>query len=292
MNRLSLSTREETDAVKSEISKWLKEHEFVKSDLVFSEIVDHPRLMAKYRAAQQYSTKNFLNDHDKLHALNVTSLTLKTFEILKDEMSLRRPPFFGFYIEQSCRSHIKNPSYLLINDLICICLILSSYCHDMYKFLREHSSGAAYQISSIAEEVLPQIVRPKTIDVIEDIITTSQRCLQKHSGTTKADTAEEGLVMLGDVLDNDVGRIRRLEPKEVVVKDEKPHEYYGCKNILHPIRVKKGVDKKIDIIATLKNDAGWYIIKEIYKVVINSGFCNLISLFAIHPDYEAKIMVL
>ena len=291
---VSQSREDEITNIANEILGKLRDRRFMKSFIIFEKLITNSYINAFYEEAEFYSERNYLNRHDKLHALRVTLFALKVYEMLSDEMSLRHPfvsgvrPMYGFSILARCQLDPKI-RHETADDLTCTCIIFSSFCHDMFKYMDHHNLLAAGQILSIGEDILKNIMTPETIDIVPEILLVKiQKCVAKHGGKSKADSAEEGIVMLSDVLDNDESRIVEASPVEVVLNDPEPVEYFSCKSIRHPMEVKKGMIRKIKITVTLKGDAGWHHVRELYEVTENSGLSNLISLFVNHPDLPGE----
>ena len=122
-----------------------------------------------------------------------------------------------------------------------------------------HGLAAAIYTNNIAQEILPYLMTPETNEIGFHMLQAHiTKCIIKHSGEFEADSAEEGIVMLADVLDNTEIRIKDAPPHEIVINDPKPIEYFSCKNISNPIEITRGDVKKVNIIVNLKGDAGWH----------------------------------
>lgn len=288
----------EISNVINEIIEILRRNEFVISRLVFEELITNYYINESYAQSQLHSEMKYINRHDKLHALNVTLFSIKLYELLKNENSLRllssrrRRSEFGFSILARC---LRDPaiSINMAEDLTCTSIVFSSYCHDIFKYMGgRHNLSAAIYVPNIAQCIIPHILSPETIELgYEMLLIKIQSAIEKHDGNVRADFAEEGIVMLADILDNDENRIIESDLKDVIIHDKKPIEYFSCKNITHPIIISEGVEKRVNVIVNLKGDAGWHHVREMYNVLNLSGLINLISLVIFHPEFERKIVL-
>lgn len=296
----NLAQNEKNSKVINDICSQLKELEFLSSHLAFEKLIKNQYIDSMYEYCAKDSLNRSINRHDKLHALTVTLNSLKIFKILKDETSLRRlqNPFtgkdaFGFYLLNAL-PRLYNIDVELAEDFCCTSILIASYCHDIFRFMtKDHQVGAALLVQNIVKDTLPSLMNPKlTMQIgFEGFMPTIHGSVLRHEGNEEALSAEEGLIMISDVIDNDEERINVTSLKDVILNDQKPIEYFSCKNIYHPVDISRGKrEKKVDLTVRLKGDAGWHHVKQMLNVLSNSGLESYISINVKTPEENEKII--
>jgi len=287
------------EKIRNETSRLLKELGYITTNIAYEKMVENPYLEGLYENCARDSCNRHINRHDKLHAMTVTLNAINMFVILKDERGLRRyiDPItgnrsFGFSTLTTLLK-LYNVADSTAQDFTCTCIMLSTFCHDMFRFMtRDHPVAAALLIPKFAQEILPSLLSPEmTIIGYERFLPTIQSSIYKHEGIEEALNAEEGLVMLADVIDNDENRIKNASPIDVVLEDPRPIEHFSCKSIYHPVKISKGTLKKIDLTVQLKESAGWYQVHRMVNALKNSLLYPYISLNVILPRKNNPIEI-
>ena len=267
----------------------LGEMDFANVRVVLEELLDNEDIDNEYNAAMIAAENEFINRHDKLHAVKVVHNALRVYGMLKDIIELQgmtvassAPAFQASrFIAQSGRV-LDVP---LARECSCGVVAVSSYLHDVCKYMKRHDEAAGYYIHEKLPEWLQPLEDPEVAQVKEYLATCLLplivTCIQKHTGVDEASNAEEGIVMLADSLDNDKERIRDIYPPEVVLsKDEKPIEYFSCAAVkkISLDSVGAGSDRRLSITFGITDNSGWYQVHQFKKAMEKSRLGRFVEL--------------
>jgi metal-dependent HD superfamily phosphatase/phosphodiesterase len=277
----------------------LRQEGFHTANLVFEALIKDLAIDAHYAKSEQASERWFINRHDKTHAIRTTYNAMMLFAGLVNELSLLRrgkdqetgQDLFGFDIIRDC--HIFGIDNVTANDFTGACLVVASFCHDMYKFLREaHDAIAVLMVGNIVRRTLEPMLHVSLADVgLDMFMPTIESAVFRHGGNENALSAEEGIIMISDVMDNDELRVLDIDLAKVIKYDKDPMQYISCIGIRHPVQIQRpGEQKLLEVVFRLKTDAGWLHVIEMRETLLKSGLGNLISLRAYTPKGKSLLL--
>jgi metal-dependent HD superfamily phosphatase/phosphodiesterase len=215
-----------------------------------------------------------LNRHDILHALTVCYNSLQLF----DHFCLK---------SNSAKSIVKpflvTSGYSL--ELALISVMMSAYFHDIGRSFfpnpndrEEIASKEAHNVYSV--KLWEEFGNDTNIFIddrtaVYDLKLIIGACIGNHGGDKKVSTLEESIVILADGFDTDKDRI---QPDfdiltELSGKDEKPIEYFSCKDI-QEVKIEDIGKEAITFCFMITGDGAikkiWDFIKRLKNTVFNS----------------------
>jgi metal-dependent HD superfamily phosphatase/phosphodiesterase len=266
--------RNQYESTLGEIRKNLRSKENLNSLLTFEALIENDYINNRYKYAEVDNDNRFLNRYDKLHALKVTSYSLKLFDALKHEDEL---------IHKARISKLQFTTmalYELPQDYSCMTVVTAAYTRNICEYMLHHNLAAALMISREFEN-LRFLDSPERSRVNRILPIIEQCILLQEGGGVKAQNVEQAIVMLADSTDNDKDRNRgTFGEAEVVRNDRNPIEYLACRDVES---VKIGPSehgKLVEATFELTGEAGWYQVHNFYRALENSGLANLIALCA------------
>ena len=237
---------------------------------IFGQMYLNRKLTSRMKWSANMDKKDGLNRHDILHALTACYNSIQLF----DHFCLK---------SNSAKSLVK--PYLVelgySQEIALIAVMMSAYFHDIGRSFfpnpedRKNFDHHIYGFKLWREfgSDINIFITDKT--AFYDLRLMVGACIGNHGGNNEVSTLEESIIILADGLDNDKDRV---QPDfdiltELSGKDEKPIEYFSCKDI-QEVKIEDIGKEAITFCFMITGDGAikkiWDFMKRLKNTVFNS----------------------